>query len=423
MRLALGTYRMGSVLGHAEAMAYAVKGSAALGSALRIDTAPTYEAGASERLVGAVLREVDGDGACHVTTKVGVVDAHDAEWFRTGGFGDAVELGQGGAGWHCLDPAFIRASLERSAERLGRAPSALLLHNPELHLTAELARFAPARLAGGAENPGGAGSDDALLRHMEENAAAWEETRALFLERLERAFAGMSELVSDGLIESYGVSSNVRGCRISASGRTPPLSAFEAVSLAELLDADSAGGGGGFSELQIPLNVCEPGALLDDGASGAAGAAAGASALDVATARGVHVTLNRVLHALPPHGVGYGDWGRNETFLTLRDAVPMMPAPALFRSVLRDAVLAHEPEVLGDASATSSALWRMSLQSLALWTAASAPGVGMCLVGARTKEYIDEMLTVAALPRLAPETVRSAFVEAEAALRELTPRV
>lgn len=424
IRLALGTYRMGGAPGHLVALSHAMLKAGALGAPLRIDTAPTYESGASERMVGAALGSVDGDGACHVTTKVGVVDAHDAEWFRSGKADDGAEYRDVselavGAGWHCLDPAFLRASLERSTARLGRAPNVLLLHNPELHLTAELARFAPPSLVTGGENPGGAGSDDALLSFMTDNAAAWDEVRARFIARLERAFGGLEELVREGRIEGYGVSSNVRGCRLSASGRTAPLSAFEAVTLDELLNAArrAAGEGAttsGFCDVQVPLNVCEAGALLDDGA---ASEGDGASAIAIAARRGIDVTLNRVLHAIPPRGVGYGDWGRSSTFLNLRDAVPIMPAPALFRTVLREAILTCEPELVEE-----GALWRMSLQTLALWTAASAPGVATCLVGARTEAYVDEMIAVAALPRLQPETVLTAFRNAEDALRELTPR-
>jgi aryl-alcohol dehydrogenase-like predicted oxidoreductase len=118
-----------------------------------IDTAATYTNGCSERLVGAVLAQVDARTDAFVMTKAGYPDKPD--------------------GQHSITPDFLAARLDRSLQRLGCSyVDGFLLHNPE-HLIAQ-------------------GLDSA------EVAGA-----------IAQAFAFLEECVSVGKIRFYGVSSNV----------------------------------------------------------------------------------------------------------------------------------------------------------------------------------------------------------------------
>jgi len=144
--LGFGCYRL-SAPQHAEALQLALT----LGCNL-IDTAATYTAGQSERLVGTVLA-ANPDLDAFVVTKAGYGDDDHAP--------------------HCLSPDFLEARLDRSLERLRRPfADAFLLHNPE---------------------------------HMLDEGVSPDELR----EQLADAFVFLEKCVAAGRVRFYGVSSNV----------------------------------------------------------------------------------------------------------------------------------------------------------------------------------------------------------------------
>lgn len=203
-------------------------GAAALALALRsgcnlLDTAATYTAGESECVAGAVL-------TAHPELRTFVI--------TKAGYGD--EDGSP----HCLEPSFLQARIERSAQRLQRpVVDALLLHNPERML----AQGVPPDELG---------------------------------PRLEEAFAFLEGCVGANRLRFYGVSSNVLA--------TPPL---RCLSLEGYLDvARQTEERHHFRFIQFPCNLLERTAIerTTDGPSLAARA----------KANGVLTLANRPLNAL-----------------------------------------------------------------------------------------------------------------------------
>jgi aryl-alcohol dehydrogenase-like predicted oxidoreductase len=122
-----GGYRIGlRDPAHRRALRLALRSGCSL-----IDTAPNYEGGDSERLVGQALRAEPTRGA-FVITKVGYVGPADAHFFESAPDAAAAIVVRADASPYCLHPDFIRHSVARSRDRLGVATiDGVLLHNPE----------------------------------------------------------------------------------------------------------------------------------------------------------------------------------------------------------------------------------------------------------------------------------------------------
>src|SRR5215471_10777749 len=119
-----------------------------------VDTAPHYHGGAHERAVGAAIRRCHRD-ALVVSTKVGRVPELVENNRRTLGFGklkayiEQQFIARGLFEWddlacsiHTFAPAYVRHSIERSLDRLGRI-DCVFLDAPELQLgIASRSRFA-----------------------------------------------------------------------------------------------------------------------------------------------------------------------------------------------------------------------------------------------------------------------------------------
>lgn len=138
-----------------------------------IDTASNYGNGASERLIGAVLRE--SGRPAFVVTKAGYIDGDNlprlAEACQRGLPASAIG-GISGNTLYCIHPDYLDVQMDESCKRLGRGQlDAVLLHNPE-H-----------RLAAGA-------------------------TRDEMLGEIHDAFAFFERCVDEGRLRFYGISSN-----------------------------------------------------------------------------------------------------------------------------------------------------------------------------------------------------------------------
>jgi uncharacterized protein YyaL (SSP411 family)/aryl-alcohol dehydrogenase-like predicted oxidoreductase len=248
---------------HREAMAQAVLSGVNL-----IDTSSNYMDGASERLVGGVLRGLVDDGKVQrdeviVVSKIGYVQganyrlARERE-ARGAPFPEVVKMHEGL--WHSIHPVFLDDQLRRSLDRLELdVLDVCLLHNPEYFLI------------------------DAAKQGM-----ALQEARAEFYGRLERAFRYLEGQVENGRVGCYGVSSNTV---------VTPASDADATSLTQMLEAAQRAVGDGeehhFRILQLPLNLFEVGAALErnDGADGLA------TVLAVAESQDIAVLANRPLNA------------------------------------------------------------------------------------------------------------------------------
>eukprot|EP00668_Euglena_longa_P029341 GGOE01036687.1.p1 GENE.GGOE01036687.1~~GGOE01036687.1.p1 ORF type:complete len:417 (+),score=122.88 GGOE01036687.1:87-1253(+) len=346
-----------------------------------VDTASNYE----EDAVGRCLQTLMDSKALQreevvVVTKVGsiqhgIMAVARAQEAAGKPFPEVVKVHP--SFWHCLHPEFLRHQVEASTARLGTAPDVVLLHNPEFFYTA-------ARRQG--DRPVGE-----------------------FHRRLRSAFHCLEEMVAEGRMQCYGVSSNTEGCYYSVSGGP---NTFEATSLPSMMtEAEAAAGELGvahhhFRVLQVPFNVLEPGALLDADEGFAA-----ASTAKVAADNGISIMGNRPLNAIAPAGFGAGDWGKEAQFLKLADTVPMRTSLALLRNLMHDAL-----------QGTEGHSRRLTVAQLALWLAASAPGLACSVTGTRQPPYVDDMLTVLGLPPLPAERVTAVVRTVDAALQEMGVR-
>ena len=273
-RLGFGTYRIDTrEPGHREAL---VK---ALGEGVNlIDTSTNYMDGDSERLIGAVLRDLIKSNdltrdAIIIVSKIGYVQGQNLKQAqareRAGRpYPDMVKYGEGI--WHCVHPDFLADQLTASLDRLGLATLDIcLLHNPEYFLSEAAHR---------------GGKDLTPLRKV-------------FYQRLEMAFAYFESQVTAGRIRFYGVSSNT----VTADPNDP-----EATSLSDMLKAATAAAASNgksrhhFAMLQCPMNLYEAGALItpntgDDHLD---------TVLNFAQRQGIAVLVNRPLNAMPTKGSG-----------------------------------------------------------------------------------------------------------------------
>eukprot|EP00667_Euglena_gracilis_P013498 EG_transcript_13925 len=347
-----------------------------------VDTASNYE----EAAVGRCLQELADAGTVAreevvVVTKVGTIqkgamaiararEAAGQPWPEVAKVHPSL--------WHCLHPEFLRHEVAEAAARLGTNPDVVLLHNPEFFYTA-------ARAAGG-DRPVGE-----------------------FHRRLRSAFQCLEEMVAEGKLQCYGVSSNPEGSYYSVSGGP---NTFEATSLpAMLAEAEAAaravgGAGHHFRVLQVPFNVLEPGAVL-----GADEGFTPSPTIELAASSGVSVMGNRPLNAIPPAGFGAGDWGKEAEHLKLADTVPMRTSLALLRNLIHDALQGAEGHSR-----------RLSVTQLSLWLAASAPGLACAVTGARQPPYVTDVAAVLRLPPLPAPRVTAAVRTVEAALQEMGMR-
>jgi len=252
-RVGFGCYRVDDrTPAHREALAFALREGVNL-----IDTSTNYGDGASERLVGSVLKETGADAV--VVTKAGYVQGLNRA--------EAIRRKQDGSPWpemteysddcwHCISPEFLRDQLTASLERL-QLPKVdvLLLHNPEY-----------------------------FLMEAEQQLMGLDAARDVFYDRVKRALAHLETERTAGRIAAYGISSNTF---------VVPHPRPEAVDLTRILPV----AGPGFRVIQLPMNP------LELGAREGIHTAERRSVLDVARDAGLSVLVNRPLNAFGPRGL------------------------------------------------------------------------------------------------------------------------
>jgi uncharacterized protein len=273
-RLGFGTYRVDTrESDHREALVRALREGVNL-----IDTSTNYMDGDSERLVGAVLRDLMKSNdvtrdAVIVVSKIGYVQGENLKQAqareRAGhSYPDMVKYGEGI--WHCLHPDFLSDQLTASLDRLGLATlDVCLLHNPEYFLSEAAQRG-------------------------EKNLAV---LRKVFYQRLEKAFAYLESQVESGRLQYYGVSSNTVAGDPNESDTT---SLSEMLTAAKAAAASHSQSRHHFSVLQCPMNLFEAGALLTPNT----GNDDAHTVLDLAQREGIAVLVNRPLNAMPEKGGG-----------------------------------------------------------------------------------------------------------------------
>ena len=273
-----------------------------------IDTSTNYMDGGSERLIGAVLRDLEGAGDIRrdevvVVSKIGYVQGATARQVRARAqagrpFADIVEISNGLG--HCIHPDFLADQLERSLDRLElETLDVCLLHNPEYYL-----RY------------GARDRSDA-------------DRQAEFARRLEVAFGALEEAVAAGRVGVYGVSSNTLAA---------PPGTVDGTSLEMMLQAARAAGGAHhhFRVLELPLNLFESDAALTP----SLGDPPRETVLAAARRQGVGVLVNRPLNAFVRREmVRLGDFIVSEQGIDLAGRLrELEDAEALYRSEIAPAV-------------------------------------------------------------------------------------
>ena len=254
-----GCYRVSAGVSHHEKALHK-----ALGEGINlIDTSANYADGGSETLVGQVLEKLIDSGsltreAVVVVSKVGYLQGQNYTLSRErkqqgNPFPDLVEYGEGLE--HCIHPEFLRDQLSRSLERLGlETLDFYLLHNPEYY-----------------------------LEWAEKNKYSLEPALIEYYRRIKAAFEYLEEEVARGRIRYYGISSNT----FPAPADQPDFTCLETIwDLAESLDSRHH-----FRLVQLPLNLMEPGAVVEKNQPN------GDSVVDFAQQKNLGVLVNRPLNA------------------------------------------------------------------------------------------------------------------------------
>ncbi|UCD82877.1 MAG: aldo/keto reductase, partial [Desulfobacterales bacterium] len=228
-----------------------------------IDTSANYADGGSESLVGQVLGNLidKGDLARDevvVVSKVGYLQGQNFALSRERRqqgrpFPELVEYAEGLE--HCIHPEFLQDQLQRSLERLHlETLDFYLLHNPEYY-----------------------------LEWAHQRGHALESARAEYYRRIQNAFEYLEDEVAQGRIRWYGVSSNT----FVTAADQPDFTCLETI----WQIAESVHPAHHFRLVQLPFNLLEPGAVLENNQPG------GGSVLDFAQKKGLAVLVNRPLNA------------------------------------------------------------------------------------------------------------------------------
>eukprot|EP00466_Bigelowiella_natans_P021123 jgi/Bigna1/81984/fgenesh1_pg.86_\ len=293
-----------------------------------------------------------------------------------------------------------------TAERLGTPPDVVLLHSPEFFLTSREGVFKE----GGSKR-------------------SREELFDAFYDRVEKAFVCLEDLVTGrpNLFEGPSLRrllSRAEKAAAASSSSSSSTSSFTSCSNARAEDDDTEeeldfGATHRMRIAQIPLNLVESGPVLQslfdpDAPPRNPGDEKGrfVTSIEVAESKGVSIVGNRPINAIPPEGIGAGDWGRGETYWKLINKLPMSPEMTLMRDTMLGAI--HEDPEVSYADVTD-------MQLLALWSASSANGLTSELCGARNPHYVTDIKKVLSKPRLSPEACKRVFGAVRNLLIELSP--
>ncbi len=321
---------------HRQALEYALRSGINL-----IDTSANYADGGSERLVGAVLKDMIKRGEIVreqvvIVTKAGYLQGENLELSRqrkmqSQAFPDLVEYDEGLE--HCIHPVFLEDQLTRSLQRLQLARiDCYLLHNPEYYL-----RWAAHALF------------DQAVAKLE------------FLSRIRLAFEYLESEVLAGRIGCYGISSNTFNKDVTDYDSTSLAAIWQIA--CEVSDQHH------FRVIEMPMNLLEPEALIRINHLD------GISVLSLAAEKRLAVLINRPLNAI------------------VNDRLVRLAENVYKKSAAREATAFCERVSQIDPD------WQVpSLSRLALRALRSTVGISSVLVGMRQVNYVAEVLSELALP-------------------------
>ena len=355
-----GSYRIGfhPSLGAPEsgmALEYALRDGVNL-----VDTSTNYGDGQSELLIGRTIAKLVAEGALKRETfvlisKVGYVQGqnHDLAMSRikeNKPFPDMVKFGENI--WHCIHPEFIRDQVLRSCARLGvKSLDVFLLHNPEY-----------------------------ALKHFENCDMPVQEARNIFYSRIKQSFECLEELVKEGTIGAYGVSSNTFG---------QPEEDPSSVSAQKLWDiACKISVKNNFKVIQFPLNLIEVGpAFMPMGADGSK------TTLQFALEHSLGTLVNRPFNAMYENGL-------------IRLTRPVVHEGQEMNEKTKKGLenwtqLANDVEKLGREHLNQTVGYEDApLSQLVLALLSSLPGITSVLCGMRRKTYVQDAQAALTRPRI-----------------------
>ncbi len=312
--LGFGCYRiMDGNAGHEAALrAYLARGGNL------IDTSANYGDGASEVLVGKVLRGIP-PGRAIVVTKGGYIQGQNMALAQERSFPEVVEYGPGI--WHSIHPEFLETQVERSLERMKRdSVDVYLLHNPEYYL------------------------EDAAHRRP-----LTADDHDEFYRRIREAFRYLERQVEAGRIGFYGVSSNNFG-QPAFEGRDRPTTMTSVARC--LVEAQAVSDDHHFRVVQLPLNLYEAGGAIEPNNEGQ-------TVLAFCRDRGLAVLANRPLNAFHQNQmIRLADWAEPGTLPPDLDALGAVLEP-LSRHEARWPELSDEGVRLASGETPSELLLRI----------------------------------------------------------------
>lgn len=257
-----GAYRVGRRdPAHSQALHMAIQQGCNL-----IDTSTNYADGDSELAIGAVLEkmqqasEVDRDELI-VVSKVGYIQGHNLQAARSRENPWPELVRYSDDCWHCIHPEFIASQLSESLARLRlKCIDVYLLHNPEYF----------------------------FLAHKSTDQNALKELRHHFYQRIRAAFLTLEEMVEQGFIRSYGISSNTFAMPLDHP-ESVSLEAVWNIAEEESMRRFGQRGKHHFSVVQFPMNLLETDAVhVDQG---------GKTLLDLVRTYNLGSLVNRPLNA------------------------------------------------------------------------------------------------------------------------------
>lgn len=293
-----------------------------------VDASANYMDGASEALVGRVLRDRPRDRVI-VVTKGGYIQGRNMELAKQRDFPEVVKYAEGL--WHCLHPEFLETQVRLSSLRMQvDSIDVYLLHNPEYYL-------------------------EDIARHRPLRAADHEE----FYRRVREAFRFLEGQVEKGAIRWYGVSSNNYPLPASA---LPHTSVARTLAVAQEISDHHH-----FRAVQLPLNLYESGGALGPNNDGK-------TVLEFCREKGIGVLTNRPLNAY-----------HNNRLVRLADFLPpgtKPPGPEELRATLRP-LAEHEQKLVRELGGSlmepgiAASLTDIvpQIRSVAQWEQAAGPHV------------------------------------------------
>jgi aryl-alcohol dehydrogenase-like predicted oxidoreductase len=241
-KIGFGAYRIDQKAPiHRESLRYALS----LGCNL-IDTASNYRHGDSEKIIGTTINEL-GKKKPFIITKGGYALAEDLKSLSQASLDQTVRISDTYS--HNITPEFLEKKLKNSISRLGvEYIDCYMLHNPEYYLK------------------------------QKENYA----DKLVFFERIKSAFEFLEEKVHQGLIRSYGISSNSLP---NPSNSEYGFDLLEIIKITKLISQKNH-----FHFIQFPFNSIENDAVFGSHSGGK-------SLLLIAKENGIRTLTNRPLNA------------------------------------------------------------------------------------------------------------------------------